>query len=162
MCFPATRSCSSAYVSLLVDFVTSCLNSICLVIHLALQTGFVYFDMPFGLQREAWDQAAPSGEELCRWIKKLSASAACERFYFAFVYRQDLFEEYRKACEAAHLSTCIPWYWYKPNLNIENKSTINAVETIGVAEYQQTGKYGLQKWPSQEQAFLNPLQRHNI
>ena len=129
---------------------------------LAFQSGFVYFDMPFGLKREAWDQHAPSGEAFCRWIKKLSAVAGCERFYLAFVYRQDLFEEYRKACESAHLSTCIPWYWYKPNLNIENKSTINAVETIGISEYQQDGKYGLQKWPSQEVAFRNPLQRHNM
>jgi len=118
--------------------------------------------MPFGLQREAWDQAAPKPSDITQWLNKLAASTGSESFHFIFVHKFDLFDAYQNACAQAHLSTVQPWFWHKPNTNIENKSTINAVEVIGVAEFRSDGKYGQQRWPTKDAVFDNPLNRHNF
>jgi hypothetical protein len=124
--------------------------------------GVVWWDMPFGLQREAWDHAAPSEAQIVSMLKKISALAQIPEFYFIYVHRHDLAARYIAACEHSGLSTVNPFYWYKPNMNAEHSATIMSVETLGVAKYASDNKStGYDKWPTHEGFFLNPLNRHN-
>ena len=126
-------------------------------------TGLVFWDFPFGIQREAWDQEPLSEADLKSILYKLFSLHDWPWFKFVCCVRWDLVSGYKKVFNDVGIKRVTPWIWYKEDQNQEHASTLQALEFLLVAHFEADDRTGERVWPATgyNNAFLNPLNRHN-
>ena len=134
-----------------------------LIFVLTCLLGVIFFDFPFGLGREEWDQFPLSVEELKTIIRKIQSMSAFPWFRFIAVVRQDLVALYQAALQDLGFGHVHAWYWYKTTHNQEFVSTLSSVEVLLVATYCEKNKNNERKWDgtSSNGRWKSPLERHN-
>ena len=125
--------------------------------------GFVWFDFPFGLKRELWDQDPLSATELGMILKKILSMHSFPWLRMVSCIRADMLDQYMKAFEDCQFGTQHPWYWYKTGFNQEFAKTLNTVEVLLEACYTSVKSKKEPTWlGSDGKHFKNPLNRHNF
>jgi hypothetical protein len=140
------------FAPVLLIFVVTCL------------LGVIFFDFPFGLGREEWDQIPLSVEELKTIIRKIQSMSAFPWFRFICVVRQDLVALYQAALQDLGFGHVHAWYWYKTTDNEAFVSTQCSVQLLLVATYCEKNKNHERKWDgtSSNARWKSPLERHNL
>ena len=119
----------------------------------------MFFDAPFGLGRESWDDEMLDAKDWGLMINKVKGLARLPDCQFILQHRIDGVPAYKKEMSDAGLKNVCTWFWYKPGQNQANVQVVQAVETLTIGSH----VVDAQRFPWEANPdYTNPLNRHNM